>query len=216
MQNRRRIAALAVIALSAVGAPAAIAWQLGSRPAEAWIERLSRPERVQQLRIDEVISRLGLKPGDVLADIGAGSGVFSLPFAGAVAPGGKVYSVEVDQGLVDHIAELAQEAGVENVSAVLGEFTDPKIPAQNIDLAFFHDVLHHIEDRPSYLNTLARYIAPDGRIAVIERGHGQSGGGHMHVSKEQATAWMADAGFRLSEEHFLYDGGKWFLIYTRK
>ena len=87
-----RATAMAAL-LSTVGASQGVAWQLGSRPAERWIEVLSGPDRIQRLKIDDVIARLRIKPGDVLADIGAGSGAFSLPFARAVAPGGTVYAV---------------------------------------------------------------------------------------------------------------------------
>ena len=209
-----RVAAVVTV-VGAIGASGASAWQLGSRPAETWIEILSRPDRVKRLRIDEVITRLRLKPGDVLADIGAGSGVFSLPFARAVAPDGKVYAVEVDQVLVDHIAEKAGAEGVSNVQAVLGEFTDPKLPANDIDLAFFHDVLHHVKDRAGYLENLSPYLKPGGRIAIIERGHRRPDRHEMHMTQEQVTAWMADTGFRPAEEHYLYDDGKWFVVYER-
>ncbi len=209
-----RVAALAAI-VCAIGPSEPVAGQLGFRPAERWIETLSRPERVKQLRIDEVIARLRLEPGDVLADIGAGTGVFSLPFARAVAPGGRVYAVEVDQALVDHIAERARAEGVASVETVLGEFTDPNLPTQDIDLAFFHDVLHHIEDRAGYLKNLSRYVNPGGRIAIIERGHRRPNQREMHMSQEQVTAWMADAGFRPAEEYDLFDDGKWFVVYTR-
>ena len=209
-----RVAAVITV-VGSIGVSGAFAWQLGSRPAERWIEILSRPERVKQLRIDDVITRLRLESGDILADIGAGSGVFSLPFARAVAPGGKVYSVEVDQGLVDHIAESARAEGVANVHAVLGQFADPNLPTQDIDLAFFHDVLHHIEDRAGYLKNLSRYLSPESRIAIIERGHRRPDQREMHMTQEQVTTWMADVGFQPAEEHFLYDAGKWFLVYER-
>lgn len=210
-----RVAAVVALAGS-IGLSGAEGWQLGSRSAESWIERLSRPGRVEQLRIDEVIVRLRLKPGDILADIGAGAGVFTLPFARAVAPAGKVYAVEVDQGLVDHIAERADEEGIANVEALLGEFGDPKLPARNVDLAFFHDVLHHVRDRTGYLENLSKYILPEGRVAIIERGHTRPDEHEMHMTQEQVTAWMADIGFTPSEEHFLYDAGKWFVVYSRR
>lgn len=216
MQLRRvRVTAIAIV-LGTVGASEGAAWQLGSRTAEGWIETLDRPERVKRLQIDEVIARLRIKPGDILTDIGAGAGVFSLPFARAVAPGGKVYAVEVDQGLVDHIAEKVRAEGVSNVETVLGEFTDPNLPTQDIDLAFFHDVLHHVKDRADYLKNLARYIKPKGRIAIIERGHTRPEEREMHMSQEEVTAWMADIGFQPSEEHFLFEGGKWFVVYSRR
>src|SRR5262245_54665979 len=81
--------------LAAFGELAAV--QLGSRPADDWIARLERPERLAGLKIDYIISKLELKPGQVVADIGAGPGVLSLPIGRTVAPGGKVYAVEIDQ-----------------------------------------------------------------------------------------------------------------------
>ena len=215
MRLRSTGIAFVVTLFAWIGVSEAVAWQLGSRPAERWIETLSRPGRVKQLRIDDVIARLRLKPGDVLADIGAGSGVFSLPFARAVAPGGKVYAVEVDQALVDHIAEKARAEGVPNVDTVLGEFGDPNLPTQDIDVAFFHDVLHHVEDRAGYLKNLSRYVVPEGRIAIIERGHRRPDEREMHMTQEQVTGWMEEVGFRPSEEYYLFDGGKWFVVYAR-
>lgn len=210
-----RVAAIVTV-VGTIGASEAGAWQLGSRPAEEWIELLSRPGRVKRLQIEEVVARLRLQPGDVLADIGAGSGVFSLPFARAVAPLGKVYAVEVDQGLVKHIAEKARAEEAANVEAVLGEFSDPKLPTREIDLAFFHDVLHHVQDRAGYLKTLSRYLQPDGRVAIIERGHRRPDEREMHMTQEQVTGWMADLGFQPSEEHFLFDDGKWFVVFERR
>ena len=217
MLFRRSLLLLPGVALCVLG-PSDAVGQLGSRSAEGWIERLSRPERIKQLRIDEVIEKLGLEAGDVVADIGAGAGVFSLPFGKALSDGGKVYAVEVDRKLVEHIAGRARDAGAANVEAVLGEFTDPKIPERDIDLAFFHDVLHHVEDRTGYLKTLADYIASDGRIAVIEGGahRGPGDHGHMDVSKDQVTAWMAEAGFEPSEEPSMFEEPKWFVIYSRR
>ena len=83
------------------GVSAGQALQLGARDAEEWIKTLESPQRIAGLKINEVISRLYLKPGMIVADIGAGTGVFSRPLARAVAPGGKVYAIDVDQGLVD-------------------------------------------------------------------------------------------------------------------
>jgi ubiquinone/menaquinone biosynthesis C-methylase UbiE len=193
--------------------------QIASRPADEWVKTLDQPNRVAGLHVAEVIERLRLKPGAVIADIGAGSGAFSTPFGKAVAPGGKVYAVEIDEGFFVHINRRAQADNVKNVQTVAGKFTDPNLPAQDVDLAFFHDVLHHVEDRAGYLKNLARYIKPGGRVAIIEFGAEQ--GPHreqpeMRLSKEQVTAWMADAGFKPAEEHFDVFADKFFLVYSRQ
>ena len=118
------------VAVMMCGMTDANAFQLANHPAEEWIPRLERSERVQRIKVDEVVARLGLKPGDVVADIGAGAGVFSLPLARAVAPGGKLLAVELQQGFLDHIELRAKEEKVANVQPVLGEFDDPKLPSR--------------------------------------------------------------------------------------
>jgi ubiquinone/menaquinone biosynthesis C-methylase UbiE len=143
--------------------------------------------------------------------------VLSLPIAKAVAPGGKVYAVEIEQGFLDRIAAKGREAGVTNIVTVLGAFSDPKLPARDVDVALFHDVLHHIKERAEYLKATARYLKPGGRIAVVEL---PPDGSHkdepeLVVTKDQVKGWMADAGFAPVKE---FDGltGKWFVVYGRR
>jgi ubiquinone/menaquinone biosynthesis C-methylase UbiE len=201
----------------AAAAPAVPARQLKSRPADEWSARLERPERVAGLKIDFIIASLGLKPGQVVADIGAGPGVLSLPLAKAVAPGGKVYAVEIDQGFLDRINQKTRAAHVTNVATVLGEYGDPKLPARDVDVALFHDVLHHIQDRAGYLKATAAYVKPGGRIAVVDL---PPDGSHkdepdLVVTKDQVKRWMADAGFAPVQEISGLDEGKWFIVYAR-
>jgi ubiquinone/menaquinone biosynthesis C-methylase UbiE len=193
------------------------ALQLGSRSAEEWVKTLDTPQRIASLKIDEVIAKLRLAPGQVVADIGAGTGLFEGALAHAVSPGGTVYAVDVEQGLLDHISQRAGDLKVNNVRVVLGKFTDPSLPLRNVDLAFINDVLHHIEDRATYLKNLATYIKPTGRIAVIDFRPGM--GGHLNqpelrITKEQTDAWMAAAGLKPAEDIDLFSD-KWFVVYAR-
>ena len=195
--------------------------QLASRETKEWIQNLERPERIAGLKIDKVLPILKLKPGDKVADIGAGTGAFSLPFARTVAPSGKVYAVDIDPGLLDYIAEKAKKENLENIQTVKGEFSDPKLPTRDVDLAFFHDVLHHIENRQAYLKALATYIKPTGRIALIEMNRDDPKTPHrnnpeMLVSKDEVKSWMAAAGFYPGEEYDVYGNPKWFIIYVRR
>src|SRR5207247_9359377 len=102
---------LPLVAAIGVSSAPHLAW----RPAPEWIARLERPERIAGLKIDYIISKLGLKPGQVVADRGAGPGVISLPMAKALAPNGTVYAVDIDPAFIDHIAMRAQEQHVANV-----------------------------------------------------------------------------------------------------
>jgi SAM-dependent methyltransferase len=191
--------------------------QLASRPAAEWTKTLESPERIAGLRTGEVIAKLNLKPTDVVADLGAGTGLFSLPMAKAV-PSGRVYSVELDEGFLAQIRGKAKTENVTNIVPVLGKFTDPSLPARDVDVAFFHDVLHHVENRAAYLKSVAGYLKPGGRVVVIEFNPGDSphkAEPSLIVSREQTAGWMADAGLVQSEDVQLFPD-KYFVVYRRK
>ncbi len=196
--------------------------QLAARKADEWVTTLEGPQRVSGQKVDEVLARLKLKPGMMVADIGAGSGLFSRPLAKAVAPGGKVYAVDIQQDLLDYMNKRSAEEKITNIQTVLGGFNDPKLPARNIDLAFINDVLHHIENRAAYLEALAGYLKPGGRIALIEMDKNDPNTPHKNqpallVGRDQIEEWMSGAGMKLVEEHAdLFPGTKWFLIYGKR
>jgi FkbM family methyltransferase len=211
----RGFAALMAL-LSLLGAPAAA--QLGSRPAEEWIQTLDGPARVSGLKIDEIVAALKLSPGQIVADIGAGSGLFSAPMAKAVAPNGRVYAVEIDAGFFPQIEKRAEAAQATNVQTVLGKYTDPALPAKNVDLAFFHDVMHHVAQRDAYIKSLAGYMAPSGRVAIIDYEAGQgphSAQPELQVSREQLSKWMQAVRFTQVEDVKLFPD-KYFLIFARR
>ena len=189
--------------------------QLASRPVGEWQRLLDSPERIAALRIDDVVARLALKPADVVADLGTGTGPFVVAFAKAV-PSGAVYAVEIDKDFLPLIAERARAAGVANVTPVLGEFSDPKLPVA-VDVAFMHDVLHHVADRPAYVRALSRYLKPGARVAIIDY-HAQrsphADQPQMVVSKDQARELFATVGLKVVEEIALFDE-KWFLVFSR-
>ncbi|MSU22723.1 MAG: methyltransferase domain-containing protein [Opitutus sp.] len=205
---------LAIAAVLGFG-PAAQA-QLGARSTAEWLKTLDAQNRVVKLKVDEVVLALKLKPGSVVADIGAGSGVFTVPLAKAVTAG-KVYAVDIEQGLVDHITKKAAEQRLTNVQGVLGKFTDANLPAKDVDLALIFDVLHHIENRTEYLKNLVPYLKKAGRIVVIDF-HPELGPHKndpaLQVTKAQAEAWFAAIGFKPVTEHALYTD-KWFVEYAR-
>ena len=192
--------------------------QVGVRPAKEWIATLERPERIAGLKTTEVIDKLELKKGDVIADLGAGTGLFAWPLARAVAPG-KVYAVEVDDEFVAHMNARVKEQRLTNVTVVRGKFEDPLLP-EKVDLAFFSDVLHHIANRDAYLKTVAGYLKPGGRIAVIELDTTHPNSPHreqpdLQVTKAQLDGWMTAAGLTKVAEPSLFED-KWFVIYRKR
>jgi ubiquinone/menaquinone biosynthesis C-methylase UbiE len=213
-----RLASVVLLASAAGRAPA----QLASRSAQEWIPTLENPNRVAGQKVDEVLAKLQLKPGMVVADIGAGSGVFTRPLAQVVTPGGTVYAVDIQQDLLDYINQRDREAHIQNVKTVLGEFNDPKLPEHDVDLAFINDVLHHIENRAMYLRSLARYMKPSGRIVIIEMNKDDPNTPHrkqpeLLIGKEQIDGWLSDAGFKQIQEFpDVFPATKWFLVYAQK
>lgn len=213
----RRVRALACVVwfgLSlAVVRPAAA--QLAGRSADEWIKTLESPQRVASLKVPETVAALKLKPGQIVADIGAGTGLFTMPMALAVKPGGEVYAVDIVPELIEHILDKAGETGIINVHGAVGTADDPNMPV-NVDLALIADVLHHIEKRAEYLKTLAAYLNPGGRIAVVEfkpETSPHKDDPSLIVSEEQTTAWMAAAGLK-PVEHVNLFADKWFVIYS--
>ena len=207
-----------IAAVMVFGGAALTAGQLASRPAEEWTKTLEGPARVAALKIDEVVASLRLRPGQTVADIGAGSGLLEVPLARAVGPKGRVYAVEIDAEFFPEIMKRAGDAKLTNVQTVLGKFTDPSLPVTTVDLALFHDVLHHVEDRAGYLKTLTRYLAPGGRITVVDYEGGQ--GPHkdqpeLQVTRQQIATWMAAAGMTLVDDVKLFPD-KYVLAYAKR
>lgn len=207
-------AAMAILMLGVLASPAAA--QLASRPAEEWVKTLDAPDRVRAMKIDQVVAALDVRPGMIVADVGAGSGVLSEPLATATGAKGVLYAVDIDKDLLAHVAERAARVRITNIRTVLGEFTDPKLP-EKVDLAFMNDVLHHIADRATYLRNLASYLKPGGRIAIVDfipslSPHRTQP--ELTVSEDQAAAWLMEAGLRLAKKVTIFDD-RFYIIYAK-
>lgn len=176
-----------------------------------WITRLERPDRIPGLKIDEVVRCLQLRSGDVIADIGAGTGVYTIPFAKAVAPTGRALGVDIHQDLLDYINAKAKKENVINLRTILAKLDDPKLPKDQVDVAFFNDVFHNMNDREAYLKVLSSYLKPTGRIVIIEQKYDDPIAEKWdrpedRITREQVQSWMGSVGFRLIAEFDIFQG----------
>jgi arsenite methyltransferase len=153
---------------------------------------------------DDVIATLGLKPGDRVADLGSGGGYFTFRLARAVGPTGVVFAVDRDGGLLEEIGRRATRENTANVRTVDARDDDPALP-EPVQLVFVSNAYHHLENRVDYFRGASRYLAPGGRIAILE---GKREGlmarlfGHA-TSPATIRAEMRSAGYRVVDAHDL-------------
>jgi arsenite methyltransferase len=165
---------------------------------------------------EAVVAALGLAPGDRVADLGAGGGYFTFRLADVVGPGGRVYAVDVDNDMVDHLQKRAAQQGYRNVEPILAAPDDARLPAP-VDLIFTCNTYHHLTDRPTYFARAKRYLAPNGRIAIIDaNGTGWFARMFGHATPPDAIRSELDAaGYRLDREH-AFLARQSFLVFSPK
>ena len=212
MTDRRRLLPALTVAfalvLLVVGRPNA---QQAQRTPEEYAKFLEGAERVARMQVPRVVEALGVTPGMKVADVGSGSGLFTRPIAKASAPGA-VYAVDIDEALLNIVARSAKEAGLSNVRTVLGAAGDPNLP-EPVDLVFVCDALHHIANQGTYLKTLRKYLAPGGRVAMIDfRDKWPGGHESMAYSMAQFETWMKAAGYSRVASHDWLENS-YFVIY---
>ena len=181
--------------------------------AKVYLWTLETEGRVEALEVSRVVEMLNIQPGDVVADVGAGTGLFSFPMAGAAGAEGLVYAVDINQDLLAHIDKVVRSDGIYTIRTVLGGEEDPRIP-ELVDLIFICNSLHHIDNRGDYLKTLSRYLRPGGRLAVIDFRDEDSP--HLipslNFSQNELETWAKRAGYRMLEEHQFLEKN-FFLVY---
>ena len=167
-----------------------------------WLER---PGRDEEQKPDEIVRRMGLKNGDVVADLGAGTGYFTRRLAKAVAPSGRVYAVDIQPEMLARLKENVEEAGVRNVVPVLGESDDPGLPRDSLDWILLVDVYHELQHPKVTLAKMREALKPAGKVALVE--YRLEGLTALHVreehrmSKKQVLAEWVPAGYRLVEHY---------------
>jgi protein-L-isoaspartate O-methyltransferase len=131
----------------------------------AWLER---PEREDEEAPSKAISALKIQPGQVVADIGAGSGYYTVRLARVVGPTGRVFATDIQPGMLGLLRGNVAKAQLENVTPVLGAPDDPMLPAASIDLAIMVDVYHELAAPQAFLRRLRPALKKDGRLVLLE------------------------------------------------
>lgn len=200
---------LAAIAVAVAGA-AQVPHQHHPPSSGEYARVLEDPQRDAWQKPHEVVTALDLKPGEAVADIGAGTGYFTRRFA---MHAGKVYAVDIDPKLLD----IAMKGAPKNVESVPALPDDPKLPAESVDTVFFCDVLHHIANRAAYYPKLAKALKPGGRIVVVDFfkkplpvGPPES----MKISESEVIDEMQAAGFRKTKA-FDFLPYQYFIVFER-
>jgi ubiquinone/menaquinone biosynthesis C-methylase UbiE len=130
-----------------------------------WLER---SEREQEEAPSKAIDALELKPGMVVADIGAGSGYYTTRLAARVGPSGRVYATDIQPGMLALLDRRIKAEGLSNVTTILGAMDDPKLPPAAIDLAIMVDVYHELQQPQVFLQRLKGAFKPGGRLVLLE------------------------------------------------
>jgi len=153
---------------------------------------------------EEVVKALALRPGDRVADLGAGTGYFAAHLARAVGERGAVFALEVEPDLVAHLRARAEKEKTENVTPVLASFDNPRLPAGAIDLVLVVDTYHHIDRRREYFTRLKGVLREGGRVAVLDFEKRELPVGPKELShkldRAEVEREMKEAGYQLTQD----------------
>ena len=169
---------------------------------QQWVNAFENPGRELYEQRQAIAGAVGLRPGMAVADIGAGTGLFTRLFAPRVAPGGKVYAVDISESFVENILRTCREQGLANVAGIVNTPRDAGLPADSIDLAFLADSYHHFEYPVSMLASIHRALRSDGRLIIIDfrRQPGRSSQWvmqHVRAGRDSVLREIQAAGFQL-------------------
>ena len=188
------------------------------RDPKAYIGALEDPKRDAYQKPHEVVHALGLKPGEVIADIGAGSGYFTFHLARHVGEKGKVYAVDISPDMILHVNRRIRDANATNVVSVLADPADPLLPDQSVNRFFICDVWHHVENQTKYLSLMKKMLKPGGEVIMIDFHKKELPFGpplQMKIAREDLIKQMETNGFRLTKEHTFLPH-QYFLVFAPK
>jgi len=173
------------------------------------------PDRDKKLQIDRVMDLLGIRAGKNVADIGAGSGWFTVRAATRAGMGGTVFAEDINPEAIRYIDDRAKKEKLANIRTVLGTPDDPKLPPASVDAMLLLKVYHEIAHPVPVMRTLRASLKPGGKVGIIDR----NGNGTDHgLNREIVEKEMGEAGFRLTAKYDFTktDGQDYFLIFVSR
>lgn len=170
-----------------------------------FVERFEKEGREVYDQRERIVEACDLKPGMVVADIGAGTGLFTRMLADKVGSDGKVYAVDIAEEFVEHIRKAAKDAGLNQIEGVVCEPDFVNLPPASVDVVFICDTYHHFEFPYKTMASLHRALKPGGRVVLVEfsRIEGVSSEwvmGHVRAGEEVFTQEILESGFRKVDE----------------
>ncbi len=185
---------------------------------KAYIAHLEDPKRDAYQRPQEVIQALSLNEGEVIADIGAGSGYFTFRLAQPVGEKGRVYAVDVSPDMIMHLNRRVRDLKVKNVVTILCAPDDPLLADASVDRFFICDTWHHIKGHAKYLELLKRMLKPGGQVIMLDFKKANTPIGppmEMRIDRDDLVREMEANGFQLATEHTFLDY-QYFLVFKVK
>jgi ubiquinone/menaquinone biosynthesis C-methylase UbiE len=169
---------------------------------EKWVKIFEDPERDAWQKPGEVVKALELKAGDVVVDIGAGTGYFTRHFAVAVGTTGKALGLDIEPSMVKYMNDDAKKLNLKNYEARVVKTGDPELPARSVDVIFLCNTYHHIENRVEYFENVSKSLKTGGRVVVVDfYKNTDFGPPRDHkLAKEDVLEEMKEAGYHLKKE----------------
>lgn len=191
--------------------------QLHNDP-KSYIGALEDPKRDTYQKPHEVLTALNIKPGEVIADVGAGSGYFTFRLAHFVGDKGKVFAVDVSPDMVRHVNRRIRDSKTINVVTILADPDDPLLPDQSVNRFFICDVWHHVDNQTKYLSLMKKMLKPGGEIVMIDFHKKELPFGpppQMKIAREDLIKQMEANGFKKTKEHTFLPY-QYFLVFAPK
>lgn len=183
-----------------------------------YIQRMESPDRAGWQKPEKVVDYLAIRDGDVIADIGAGSGYFSVILSKRVGDSGRIYAVDIENGMIEYIEKRAKRERLNNIKTILSKLDDPLLLESSIDLIFICDTYHHIEGRDNYLKKLKKVLKKNGRLAVVDFHAVDTPVGpplNIRISKDKIMGEVLKAGFKLEADYYFLPY-QYFLIFEKE